>query len=85
MDCKEFNTGVIDYLWFLHVLDVSIAHGLGYVRANHKWIRWEFNRKLQRMTPEQWEQAAKDYKEHIKRCKNELQSNTSGESGNKKE
>lgn len=85
MTTEDFAQGVIDMLWHNHVMDMAIVHGLGYVRANHKWIQWDFRQKLKRMTPEQWEKAAKDFIEYIKRCNNELQSNASGESGNKEE
>ena len=85
MNTEEFERGVIDMLWFNHVMDVTIVHGLGYVRANHKWIQWDFRRKLKRMTPEQWEQAAKDYIEYIKRLKNEILTNPSRRSEDKEE
>lgn len=85
MTTEDFAQGVIDMLWKNHVMDVAIVHGLGYVRANRKWIEWDFRRKLKRMTPEQWETAAKDFMEYIKRCNNELQRDTSGKSGNKEE
>lgn len=85
MTTEDFAQGVIDMLWKNHVMDMAIVHGLGYVRANHKWIQWDFIQKLKRMTPEQWEKAAEDFIEYIKRYNNELQRNTSGKSGNKEE
>ena len=85
MTTEDFTQGVFDMLWNNHVMDVIIVHGMRYVHDNLMWIQWEFNRKLQRMTPEQWEQAVKDYIENIKRCKNEILVNTSGRSEDKEE
>lgn len=85
MTTEDFTQGVIDMLWNNLVTDVAIVHGLRYVHDNLMWLQWEFNRKLKRMTPEQWEQAVKDYIEYIMRCKNEILVNTSGRSEDKEE
>lgn len=85
MTTEDFTQGVIDMLWNNHVMDMAIVHGMRYIHDNLMWIQWEFNRKLQRMTPEQWEQAAKVYIEYIKGCKNEILVNTSGRSEDKEE
>lgn len=85
MTTEDFTQGVIDMLWNNHVMDVAIVHGLRYVHDNLMWLQWEFNRKLKRMTPEQWEKAVKVYIEYIKGCNNEILVDTSGRSEDKEE
>lgn len=66
MTDKELRDGVIDYLLRLHIFDYAFLYGEQYVYKNKAWIMWEFERKLKRMSVEEWEKATETYIKNIK-------------------
>lgn len=82
---ETFKNALIDYLYYLHCLDASIVHGIEYVRVHKNWIEWDFNRKIKRMTPEQWEVAANDFIKQVERYNNGLQADTTRGTAHKEE
>lgn len=63
---EELLDGVIDCLLRAHILEYLFLHGEQYVYKNKAWIIWEFERKLKRMSVEEWEKATETYIKNIK-------------------
>lgn len=55
----QFIEGLIDCLRRVHYLGAVFLYGEDYVRRNSIWIEWDFERKLKRMTANDWERLAK--------------------------
>lgn len=63
---KELLDGVIDCLLRAHILEYLFLHGEQYVYKNKAWIIWEFERKLKRMSEDEWDMHIKAYIKALK-------------------
>lgn len=61
MTDDELLSGVIDCLRRAHFMDETFLHGEEYVKKHFAWIEWDFERKLKRMTDDEWERHIKAY------------------------
>ena len=66
----KFKEGLIDCLRRAHYLDVAFIYGEDYVMKNQVWIEYDFERKLKRMTANDWERVTKSYIEALKEGEN---------------
>lgn len=60
---KELREQVTEILWRAHYLTQEFVFGKEYVEneLNLVWIRWEFDREIQRMTEKEWEKVTETY------------------------
>ena len=66
---KELFEGVIECLWRFHCFDTAFVYGEDYLIKNIVWIKREFERKIEQMTPADWDMATKKYIEALKETK----------------
>lgn len=69
MTDEEFKEELVDWLRRAHFADMAFMYGEEYVVRNRVWIDWEFDRRLKRMTVEEWDRAAKLYINVLKAAK----------------
>ena len=50
----------------VNIFDYAFLYGEQYVYKNKAWIMWEFERKLKRMSVEEWEKVTETYIKNIK-------------------
>ena len=66
MTDDQFKEELINWLRYAHYLEVAFIHGEDYIKKNLSWIEWDFERKLKRMTTEDWERMTKIYIEALR-------------------
>lgn len=57
----ELLVGVIECLRRAHFMNEAFLHGEEYIKKHFAWIEWDFERKLKRMTDDEWERHIKAY------------------------
>ena len=62
----ELRESVIECLRRAHFMNEAFIYGEDYVIKHSAWIEWDFERKLKRMTEDDWEMHIKAYIEAVK-------------------